>query len=92
MAFFGATNVVPYEERNNPLLMFVKECDDGDFNIEGEPTSKVYDRYKEFCLSESLQALSKIEFSRQMVKNFELKIVDKKIGSKKYRVFEEDGR
>lgn len=72
--------------------MFVKECDDEDFNIEGEPTSKVYDRYKEFCLYESLQALSKIEFSRQIVKNFELKIVDKKIGSKKYRVFEEDGR
>ncbi|MCZ9313181.1 MAG: phage/plasmid primase, P4 family [Methanocorpusculum sp.] len=79
-----------YEERNNPLLMFVKECDDEDFNIEGEPTSKVYDRYKEFCLSESLQALSKIEFSRQMVKNFELKIVDRKIGTKKFRIFVED--
>lgn len=79
-----------YEERNNPLLMFVKECDDEEFNIEGEPTSKVYDRYKEFCISESLQPLSKIEFSRQMVKNFELKVTDRKISGRKYRIFMED--
>ncbi len=74
-----------YEERNNPLLMFVKECED--LNIEGEPTSIVYNRYREFCLSESLQPLSKIEFSRQMVKNFALKIVSRKIGGKVYRIF-----
>lgn len=79
-----------YEERNNPLLMFVKDCEDEDFLIDSEPTSKVYERYKEFCLAESLQALSRIEFSRQMVKNFELKIIDKRIGSKKYRIFVKD--
>ena len=65
--------------------MFVKECED--LNIEGEPTSIVYNRYREFCLSESLQPLSKIEFSRQMVKNFALKIVSRKIGGKVYRIF-----
>ena len=79
-----------YEERNNPLLLFVKECEDEVFVIEGEPTAKVYERYREFCLSESLQALSKIEFSRQMVKNFKLKIVHKKIAGKKYRIFDKD--
>ena len=76
-----------YEERNNPLLMFMKDCEDEDFEIENEPTSSVYERYKEFCLSESLQPLSKIEFSRQMVKTFNFKIIDKKINSKKYRLF-----
>ena len=80
-----------YEERNNPLLMFVKDCEDEDFLIDSEPTSKVYERYKEFCLAESLQALSKIEFSRQMVKNFELKTINKRIGSKTYRIFVKDG-
>ena len=80
-----------YEERNNPLLMFVKNCEDEDFLIDSEPTSKVYERYKEFCLAESLQAVSKIEFSRQMTKNFALKIVSKRIGSKVYRIFVEDG-
>lgn len=76
-----------YEERNNPLLMFVKDCEDEDFELENEPTSAVYERYKEFCLSESLQALSKIEFSRQMVKTFNYKIVNKTINKKKYRLF-----
>lgn len=77
-----------YEERNNPLLMFVKDCEDEEFNMQTEPTSLVYDRYKEFCLSESLQCLSKIEFSRQMVKTFGYQIVDKKIKGKKYRLFQ----
>lgn len=76
-----------YEERNNPLLMFMKDCEDEDFELENEPTSRVYERYKEFCLAESLQPLSKIEFSRQMVKTFNFKIVDKKINNKKYRLF-----
>lgn len=76
-----------YEERNNPLLMFVKDCEDEDFELENEPTSRVYERYKEFCLAESLQPLSKIEFSRQMVKTFNFKIVDKTINKKKYRLF-----
>lgn len=76
-----------YEERNNPLLMFVKDCEDEDYDIENEPTSAVYERYKEFCLSESLQNLSKIEFSRQMTKTFDYKIIDKYIQKKKYRFF-----
>lgn len=76
-----------YEERNNPLLMFMKDCEDEEFDIESEPTSSVYERYKEFCLAESLQALSKIEFSRQMTKTFGFKIVDKTINKKKYRMF-----
>ena len=77
-----------YEERNNPLLMFVKDCEDEEFNMQTEPTSLVYDRYKEFCLSESLQCLSKIEFSRQMVKTFGYQIVDKKNQRQKYRLFQ----
>lgn len=76
-----------YEERNNPLLMFMKDCVIEEYDIEAEPTSSVYDRYKEFCLAESLQPLSKIEFSRQMVKTFNFKIVDKVINKKKYRLF-----
>ena len=76
-----------YEERNNPLLMFMKDCDMEEYDLENEPTSAVYDRYKEFCLAESLQPLSKIEFSRQMVKTFNYKIVDKYINKKKYRLF-----
>lgn len=76
-----------YEERNNPLLMFMKDCEDEDFELENEPTSRVYDRYKEFCLAESLQPLSKIEFSRQMVKTFNYEVTSRRINSKIYRIF-----
>ena len=76
-----------YEERNNPLLMFIKECEDEEFEVENEPTSTVYEKYKEFCLAESLQPLSKVEFSRQMTKTFDYEIVNKKINNKKYRLF-----
>lgn len=76
-----------YEERNNPLLMFMKDCDMEEYDLENEPTSAVYDRYKEFCLAESLQPLSKIEFSRQITKTFNYKIIDKYINKKKYRLF-----
>ena len=76
-----------YEERNNPLLMFMKDCEDEDFEVENEPTSRVYERYKEFCLAESLQPLSKIEFSRQMVKTFNYEVTSRRINSKIYRIF-----
>jgi putative DNA primase/helicase len=76
-----------YEERNNPLLMFIKDCEDEEFELENEPTSTVYERYKEFCISESLQPLSKIEFSRQMTKTFNFEIINKVINKKKYRLF-----
>nr|WP_308742081.1 phage/plasmid primase, P4 family [uncultured Anaerocolumna sp.] len=76
-----------YEKSNNPILRFFEECELEDFQIENEPTNKVYERYKEFCLADSLQALSKIEFSRQVTRFFGFVIKDKKIQGKKYRIF-----
>jgi len=76
-----------YEERNNPILMFCKECESEEFQIENETTSKVYERYTEFCIAENLQALSKIEFSRQIAKNSDYSVVSRKIQGKNYRVF-----
>ena len=76
-----------YEENNNPILGFFKECEDEDFQIENEPTNKVYKRYQEYCLANSLQAMSNIEFSKQVNRILKMKIVDKKISGKKYRIF-----
>lgn len=74
-----------YEESNNPIISFFNEI--GEDAIENEPTSKVYKRYQEYCLSNSLQAMSNIEFSRQMTKRFGYHTADKKIDGKKYRIF-----
>lgn len=74
-----------YDESNNPVIGFVKEI--GEDIIDNEPTNNTYKRYNEYCLANSLQPLSNIEFSKQMIKRFNFMVVDKKIDGKKYRIF-----
>jgi putative DNA primase/helicase len=76
-----------YEESNNPVLGFFKECEAEDFRIENEPTNTVYKRYQEYCIANSLQAMSNIEFSKQVNRIMNFKIADKKINGKKFRIF-----
>lgn len=76
-----------YRNRNNPILGFIRECEDEDFQIENEPTNKVYKRYQEYCLANSLQPMSNIEFSKQINRTLNFKVIDKKINGKKYRIF-----
>lgn len=77
-----------YEENNNPIIGFVREV--GVERIENEPTNEVYKRYHEYCLANSLQAMSNIEFSKQINGRFNFKVVDRKIDGKKYRIFIKD--
>ena len=76
-----------YRQRNSPILGFIQECEDEDFKIENEPTNKVYKRYQEYCLANNLQTMSNVEFSKQINRRLNLKVVDKKISGKKYRIF-----
>lgn len=72
-----------YEENNNPILLFFKD----DPKIENEPTNDVYKQYSLFCRSNGFNAMSKVEFSKQVKKRLGYEIVDKKRNGKKYRVF-----
>lgn len=74
-----------YEENNNPILSFFKEV--GQNQIENEPTKNVYKKYQEYCIVNSLQPMSNIEFSRQINKRFDFTVIDRKIDGKKYRIF-----
>lgn len=74
-----------YEEHNNPIILFLKETDED--QIANEPTKSVYQKYQEFCIVNSFQPMSNIEFSKQLRKRLNLDIVDKKIDGKKYRIF-----
>lgn len=76
-----------YRNRNNPILGFIRECEDEDFQIENEPTNKVYKRYQEYCLANSLQPMSNIEFSKQINRTLNFKVVDKFFNKKKHRIF-----
>lgn len=74
-----------YEEQNNPIILFFNELDST--SVINEPTKDVYQRYQEFCIVNSFQPMSNIEFSKQIKKHFGLEITDKKIDGKKYRIF-----
>lgn len=74
-----------YEEQNNPIILFFKEVEED--QIVNEPTKEVYRKYQEFCIVNSFQPMSNIEFSKQIKRHLDLEITDKKIDGKKYRIF-----
>lgn len=74
-----------YEETNNPIILFIKETEDTE--IVNEPTKNVYQKYQEFCILNNFQAISNVEFSRQLKKRLDLDIINKKINGEKYRIF-----
>lgn len=76
-----------YEESNNPIIGFFREAENDEVKIEDEVTSVVYRQYNEWCLSNSLQPLSNGEFSKQVKKHFDFKIVDRRVNGKKCRIF-----
>ena len=72
-----------YEVNNNPVLLFFEENP----KIENEPTKNVYKKYSEFCIANSFQAMSNIEFSKIVKKRYDLEITTKSINGKQYRTF-----
>lgn len=76
-----------YEESNNPVLGFIRECESENFQIENNPTNSVYKRYNEYCIANNLNPMSNIEFSKQINKLLNFQIIDKKISGKKHRIF-----
>ena len=76
-----------FEESNNPIIGFFKECENEEFQIENEATSNVYRKYQEYCIANSLTPLCSGEFSKQVKKHFNFIIADKKIQGKKHRIF-----
>lgn len=74
-----------YEENNNPILLFFKEV--GETGIINNTTSGCYRSYKEFCIANSFNPLSQIEFSKTVKKTFVCEIEERKIEGKRVRVF-----
>lgn len=89
--FTGSTKVQKamdeYEENNNPIIGFFRECENEEFQIENEPTNVVYKRYQEYCLANSLQPMSNIEFSKQVNRILNMRVENKWLNGKKHRIF-----
>lgn len=78
-----------YEENNNPIIGFINEV--GADWIANEATKTVYRRYKEYCIANNFQALSAIEFSRQVCKRCGFKTKQLWVKKEKTSVFVKDG-
>ena len=76
-----------YEETNNPILGFFEEMEFEGFQIENEQSDKVFKRYKEYCLANNFNPMSKTEFSRQLCKKLNLITKPKTIAGKQFRYY-----
>lgn len=79
------SNMDEFEKTNNPILAFFEELEESDYM--NEPVKKVYREYNSFCLSNNLQAMSSLEFNKQMKKNFNLSVKNVEINGQKVRCF-----
>ena len=78
-------NIEEFEKSNNPILEFFEELDEADYL--NEPVKVVYQKYTTFCFANNLQAMSAIEFKKQMKKQFNVVEKNVEIGGKKVRVY-----
>ena len=81
-------NMEEFEKTNNPILEFFDELEEVDYI--NEPIKFVYQKYHTFCLSNNLQAISAIEFQKQMKRHFGLVVVTVEADKKKVRVYQHD--
>ena len=75
-----------FERSNNPILEFFADLED-DYSFENEPVKVVYQKYNTFCLSNNLQAISALEFQRQIKKEFNLVVKTIDVDKKRTRVY-----
>ena len=74
-----------FEKSNNPILEFYDELDESEYI--NEPVKTVYQKYHTFCLSNNLQAMSALEFSKQTKKHFDLVVKVVTVNDKKVKVY-----
>ncbi|MBQ6263065.1 MAG: DNA primase [Clostridia bacterium] len=76
-----------YEETNNPILGFFEECEMEGFQIENEQTDKVFKRYKEYCIGNNFNAMSKSEFSKALCRKLGMTTKTQKLNGKVFRIY-----
>lgn len=76
-----------FERDNNPLISFFEEVGDDILNSE---TKEAYLRYDTFCYQNGFQKMAMQTFSKEVVKAYKCKIVDRKINGRKARIFVKD--
>lgn len=79
------TELQEFNERNNPIVLFIKELTEED--IVGKIANDVYLRYSEWCINNGFQAVSNLEFSKAIRKEFKVETQPRKVDGKSYRIY-----
>lgn len=74
-----------YEEFNDPMTLFLNDVEHSE--IYNHETKEVHLRYQVFCHSLQAIPVGLPQFSREIVRRINCKIIDKRIAGKKCRVF-----
>jgi putative DNA primase/helicase len=77
-----------FEKSNNPITEFFEDLEESDYIY--EPIKVVYQKYCSFCFANNLQALSAIEFQRQIKQRYELVVKSIERDGKRVRVYARD--
>ena len=72
-----------FKKSNNPVLLFIDECEDEGKQIVNEPTQKVYDNYMGFCVTGNYKPMTKVEFSKAICKALGLRTENRKAANGK---------
>lgn len=78
-------NMDEFEKSNNPILVFFEELEEKEYL--NEPIKNVYRKYNTFCIQNNLQALSALEWQKQMKKYFNLAIKNVEVNGETVRCF-----
>lgn len=76
-----------FNETNNPILGFFKDVRADESVLDRESVSEIYSKYIEFCAVNQCQPMSRIQFGKQIVKEFDLESYQKKIDGKVVRFY-----
>ena len=77
-----------YEEENNPIIGFLKECD-LEVDILNEPTAAVYKRYTVYCMDNQMKPMTNIAFTKQVNSRLGLQSAQANVNGKNRRIFKE---
>lgn len=80
-----AKALAAYELENNPILSFINDVTADD--IAGRPTDDVYRQYCMYCYENGFKAMSKIPFSRELVRNTGISVKVVKAGGRSVKQY-----
>lgn len=80
------TQMDEFEESNNPVVGFFNENED--LQVENQTTTSIYNKYVEYCLANNNHPMSKIEFSKQVKKHYDVEIKSVRVDGKVQKVFQ----